>query len=51
MAMKAKRKRRYAERQRHASLETLYATANRGFADGTAIPTYDLRDETADIVL
>lgn len=51
LRMKAARKKRYMERLRHASLETLYSTATRGHADGSATPTYDLRDETADIVL
>lgn len=51
MAMKANRKRRYMERLRHASLDTLYSTATSGHADGSATPTYDLREETADIVL
>jgi hypothetical protein len=51
LRMKAARKKRYLERIRHASLEALYSTSTRGHADGSATPTYDLRDETADIVL
>jgi hypothetical protein len=50
LAMKRVRKRRYDERRNLAVKDSLYSGSSRGMSGGAVI-TYDLRDETAGILL